>query len=195
MNLTQGQLATLRAWLDANAAGVQDEEAAALLNAPAAPDYYVWRRDVPAVDIFDKVVFANYTPNDSPTETLIYNNRALLAQTKQLNMQLLLQNRVTFDASKTNLRTALNDATTNLPTGANGVNRSGGWSAILPILSRKATVGEKLYAVDDGAGTGNTTSDPRGAQTNPDNFGTGSDGMPLEGRITAQNVSEARNLP
>lgn len=137
-------------------------------NQLAAPDYFVWRKDVPVVDILDKVTFVNYTPNDSATETLIDGNRAMRCQIKQGNITLLFQNRSAFDSTKVNLRSALNDATTNLPSGAAGVSRSGGWSNILPILSRKTLNVEKLFVVDDGVGIGNTTTDPRGANTNPD---------------------------
>jgi hypothetical protein len=47
--------------------------------------------------------------------------------------------------------------------------------------------------VDDGAGIGNTTTDPRGATTNPDSPGVGTDGNPLSGGIDAGNINDARN--
>jgi len=195
MQLTQAQLGTLKTWLTANASGVPDEEAAALLNAFASPDYFVWRRNVPVAEILDQVTWTNYTPNDAPDNTNTFNNRAFTVQIKQQNLALLFVGRTEFDATKTNLRAALNDATTNLLTGAAGASRSGGWTGILPVLRRRATVGENLFAVDDGAGVGNTTGDPRGNSTNPDNCGTGLNGAVLEGQVTAANVSEARNLP
>lgn len=134
----------------------------------ASPAYYVWRNDVPVPDILDKLTFTNYTPNDSPDNTNTYNNRCFTVQIKQQNLALLFLGRETFDATKVNLRAGLNDATTNLLTGAAGAVRSGGWANILPILSTPATNVEKLFAADDGAGIGNTTTDPRGANTNPD---------------------------
>lgn len=204
MQLTPAQLSTLKTWLTSGAgAGLDDEAARAALNAPASPAYYVWNQNVRVVDILDKLTFANYTPNDSPpastgnaqgtNDALLYNNRAFLASLKQTNLTLLFVGRTTFDATKLNLRVGLNDATTNLPTGTSGATRSGGWSAILPILSRTCTVAEKLFAFDDGAGIGNTVGDARGANTNPDAPGVGTDGLPLSGDIDAQNINDARN--
>jgi len=144
-------------------------------------DYFVWDSKADAFAIFNGVLFANYTPNDAATETLIDGNRAMRCQIKQGNIALLLQGRTTFDATRVNLRSALNDATTNLPSGAAGVSRSGGWSGILPILSRKANNVEKVFSFDDGAGIGNTITDPRGANTNPDGVG-------FEGQISATEV-------
>lgn len=141
---------------------------AAWYSGVAFPNYFVWSDAVSVDDIEDAVTWANYTPADAADSTVLYQNRAMLIQTKQLNLQLLLQGKQTFDATKKNRRAGLNDATTNLPSGASGVNRSGGWAGILPVLSRVATNAEKLFAVDDGAGIGNTTTDPRGASTNPD---------------------------
>lgn len=46
MNLTSAQLQTLKTWLTTNASGVQDEPAAALLNALADPAFIVWRTNV-----------------------------------------------------------------------------------------------------------------------------------------------------
>ncbi len=194
MQLTPAQLATLKTWLDANASQLDDEAAKNALNAVASPDYYVWNRAVNVVDILDQVTWTNYTPTDVPDNTNTYNNRAFTVQIKQQNLGLLFTGRTTFDASKKTLRAALNDATTNLRTGTAGASVSGGWSNILPTLYRKATVGEKLFAADDGAGVGNNTGDPRGNSTNPDICGAGLNGEILEGQITVANVSEARLL-
>jgi hypothetical protein len=182
MGMTAAQQATLGTDIGNNAntiGGVQIKNlthtpdnavaVAAWYNQFPASDYYVWNSAVKVVDILNNVTFVNYTPNDSPTGTdIVYNNRAFNVQIKQQNLALLFLNRTTFDATRVNLRSALNDATTNLLTGTSGASRSGGWSNILPILSRKATNGEVLFATDDGAGIGNTTTDPRGANTNPD---------------------------
>jgi hypothetical protein len=157
---------------------------AAWYSLAAVPDYFVWGKDIPASLIFDAVMWANYTPADAADSTVLYQNRAMLIQTKQMNLQLLLQGRAVFDASKKNLRSGLNDATTNLPSGVLGASRSGGWATILPFLSRKANSIEKLFAIDDGAGIGNTTTDPRGASTNPD-------AAVIEGNLTTNDVKEA----
>jgi hypothetical protein len=161
-------------------------DVAAAYNLDASPAYYVWRTEVPVNDIFDAVTWANFTPADAPDGTVAWSNRSLACQGKQFNLQTMLGGRTLVDASKTNIRAGLNDATTLLPSGAGGVTRSGGWAAILPVLSRKARRIEKLFAVDDGAGIGNTTSDPRGASTNPDR-------MTFEGTITPADVVDAWN--
>jgi hypothetical protein len=155
-------------------------------NALAAPDYFVWSTSVAVNDIFDNVTWANFTPQATPDTTVQWTNWSLACQGKQFNLQTILSGRTTLDASKTNIRAGLNDATTNLPSGAAGASRSGGWTAILPILSRKAKRIEKLFAIDDGAGIGNTITDPRGASTNPDK-------MVYEGTISATDVQNALN--
>jgi hypothetical protein len=59
----------------------------------------------------------------------------------------------------------------------------------LAISRRLATVFEKLFAVavtNPPANTGNNTGNARGATTNPDNLG-------VEGPVSFQDVSQARN--
>lgn len=194
MQLTPEQLQTLRTWLDANAAGLDDEAAANLLNQPASPDYHVWRISVPVGEIFDQIVWANYTPADSADGLVMWTNRALACQGKQFNLQtMLIGSAGTLNASRPGIRAGLNDATTALPSGVAGAPRSGGWANILTVLRTKATAGEKLFSVQ-ATGTGNNGANPRGDSTNPDNYGTGLGGSPLAGQITSANVSNARNL-
>jgi hypothetical protein len=156
-------------------------------NQTATPDYFVWRSDVPAKDIFDQVVWANFTPtgtvdqNTTAQAAQQITARGTLCQGKQFNLQIILQGQSALDASKKNVRAGLMDALTNLPSGNNGNIRDGGWAAVLPVLSRKALRAERVFAFDDGAGTGNTTTDPRGAQTNPD-------GLTREGSISDADV-------
>lgn len=184
MQLTPAQKLTLKNWVIANNNGVFEQSAVNLLNAVAAPAFRVWNRLVPAGDVLNNLVYANYTPNDTPaqaTEILgqTWENRAMSIQIKQIALQLLLQGRDTFDASRANLRAGLEDATTSLPSGNAGANRNGGWTAIQPILSRNATVAEKLFA----SGTGSVAS--------PADLGTGADGKPCEGPITLQQVQDS----
>ena len=143
---------------------------AAWYNQTASPDYFVWDTQVNTDLIADGITGANYSQVDVPdlTSAPLFTSRGMILQTKQMNLQVLLQGRTTLNASKKNIRAWLNDATTNLPSGANGASRSGGWSTILPVLFRKANRIEKVLAVDDGPGIGNTVTDPRGASTNPD---------------------------
>lgn len=162
-----------------------NQQVADAYNAPASPDFFAWQTAVPAGDIYDQVTWANYTPQDAADSTVLYQNRAMLCQTKQMNLQLMLQGRDSFNAARSTLRGGLNDATTNLPSGASGANRSGGWANILPVLRRKARRVEKLFAVST-TGVGNNGADPLGAMTNPAL-------MVVEGTISAADVLNARN--
>lgn len=140
-------------------------------NQPTNPPYLVWRTDAPVVDILDQVIWTNYTPNDAADNTNTYANRAALVRIKQNNLQLMLSGRDTFNASKPTLRGGLNDATLNLPTGASGALRSGGWANIAPVLRRPCTRGERLFVVV-ATGVGNDgVAGNRGTATNPDLLG------------------------
>lgn len=130
---------------------------AAWYNLTAAPEYRVWRHDVSVSEILDKVNYTNFTPNDDPnqsTATLaqVWENRAMLIQIKQRNLQLLLQGLERFNATKGTLRNGLQDCTESLPSGNNGNARNGGWTNIQPVLSRPVTNAERLYST----GTGST---------------------------------------
>lgn len=48
---TTEQLATLKAWVDANAASVFDQSTVDLLNTPASPTFFVWKTNVEEQDI------------------------------------------------------------------------------------------------------------------------------------------------
>lgn len=192
--LTDAQLATLKADILADPVlaakpnnGDGNFEIAVAYALAASPDYYVWRTDVPKDEIFDAITWANFTPQDTPDNTATWTNRSLSCQGKQFNLQTMLVGRETFNAAKSLLRGGLNDATTNLPSGASGANRSGGWANILTILRRKANRLEKLFSVA-GSGVGNNGGDARGATTNPDV-------MVVEGIVTHDEVQAARNLP
>lgn len=190
--LTTEQLAALKAAILADPIlsqldGSTDSNAAiaSAFNLAASPDYYVWRTNVSIDSLLDQITWANYTPADAADNTVLYQNRAMLCQTKQMNLQLMLQGRTVFNAGKASLRGGLNDATTNLPSGASGANRPGGWVGILPVLKRRATRAEKLYSVV-GSGVGNAGGDARGASTNPDV-------LVFEGSISTGDVDAARN--
>lgn len=178
--LTPSQLTTLRN--DINADPVlssypnNDDGAfaiAAAYNTLSTPDYYVWQTAASVTDIFDAIVWANFTPSDAPDGTQIWLNRAMQCQGKQFNLQTMLSGRNTINAARASIRAGLQDATTAIPSGNNGANRSGGWANIQLILSRKATRVEKLFAT--GAGT----------QANPSL-------LTFEGAVTVQDVLQAR---
>lgn len=190
MSLPLAQLQALKAAILADpvlAAQPQTDDGAyavaELLNAKASPDYWLWNTAAPVQGILDAVTWINYTPNDAPDNTVTYQNRCMLTQTKQMNLQLMLQGRESIDASRSAIRSGLNDATSSLPTGANGALRSGGWGNIVVTLRRLATYAEKVLAIP-ATGIGNDGG-ARGTTTNPDKPG-------WEGRLSYQDVLDAR---
>lgn len=163
MGLTSQQNTTLKAFILADPTmSVQpmNEDGgyaiAELLNKTATPDFQVWNSRASIDSIFDSVIWANMTPAApaSADSTGIYRDRALTCQGKQFSLQTLLQGRQTIDATKTNIRSGLQDALTSLPSGTNGANQGAGWIAVQLVLQRTATVIEKLFAT----GTGSTAS-------------------------------------
>mgnify|MGYP002682412701 CR=1 FL=1 len=50
-----------------------------------------WRTEVPTRLVRSKIVLSSYTPNDAADNTATFTNRALLAQAKQINLQLMMQ--------------------------------------------------------------------------------------------------------
>ena len=153
MALTTAQIATLKADIAANSdtnsqpmSNAGHAEIARLYNLASTTD--VWRTDAPVSGIADAINWAAYTPTDTPDGTALYTNRALVIQTKQMNLQMMLQGRTTVDASRANIRAGLRDAVTGLPAGASGaVVVAGGANGItvLTALTRKALRIEKLF--------------------------------------------------
>lgn len=181
MALTSAQLAAVKAdilatpSLSANSNdNVGNSVIASFYNSMPQADWMVWQTAVSVQVVYDNVVWANYTPQDTPDGTAIWTNRALACQCKQINLQTLLQGRDTINAAKTAIRTGLQDATTALPSGASGATRSGGWVNIQTAIQRKASNIEKLLS-GGGAGTA----------ANPSTLG-------FEGRITADDIEQAR---
>lgn len=160
--LTNAQLTTLRAAIDGNpawAAYPQNSDGyfalAQALNAKAAPNFSVWRTETPTTTIIDAINWAQYTPNDvvlsGDTDPLLTRKIGwlLTVQTKQMNLQLMLQGRLTLDCSRANVRAGLRDAVIQLPTGAGGANTSPGGSSganVLNACTRLATEAEKILA-------------------------------------------------
>ena len=98
----------------------------------------------------DAILWANFTPLDTPDGTQLWTNRALCCQGKQFNIQLMLQGRSTIPGDKPGFRTGLQDALTALPSGASGANKTGGWTAVQLVLQRLATRFENLFTTVDG---------------------------------------------
>jgi hypothetical protein len=159
MALSPAQLAILKTDMfaepslaSARAAGATGE-IHAYYSAPSAA-YVVWEPRTPANNVYDKIVWANLTPVDAPDGTATYTNRALLCQSKQINLQVILQGKETIDATKSSVRAGLQDALTNLPSGVAGANQGAGWTNGNLTMQRLATNFEKLFAT----GTGTTAS-------------------------------------
>lgn len=123
-------------------------------NSNASPAFYVWRDTTPTSEIYDAINWANFTPADAPDATAAWTNRSLACQGKQFNLQTLLSGRESINTGKTNIRAGLQDALTNIPSGAGGANAVGGWPAVKNAIQRPATRFEKLFAT--GTGTTNT---------------------------------------
>lgn len=152
-------------------------EIAKAYNAPASPDFLVWRSDTPVRDIIDAITWSAYTPNDTPDNTATFTNRALVIQTKQMNLQLMLQGRQNLDTTKPNIRSAIRDAVINLPSGVSGASVTAGGASGVTVLTaclRKATRGEKLFASGT-ATTGSVTGNL----------------MVIEGQISTGDISQA----
>ncbi len=163
--MTPTQIATLKADIDANSdMNTQPMTSAgtaaiqALYNAASTTD--VWRTEAPVQSIYDAIDWSKFTPVDAADTTVIYTNRLLSIQTKQINLQSMLQGRTTVDASKANLRAGLRDAVIALPAGASGAAVAAGGVSGVNVLNaclRKATRFEKLFATAT-ATTGSVTA-------------------------------------
>ncbi len=171
MALSSAQKATLKADILADAAAnafysIGDLYGlAGYYNALTSPAFYGYRTAIPANEVFDGVLWANFTPSDTvPTDTAlnnaIFQSRQLACQTKQMNLQTMLTGRDAIDGSKANIRSGLQDALTNIPSGANGATRSAGWTTVRDgVLARLSNRLEKLFA------TGGNGSTPATAAT------------------------------
>lgn len=165
--MTPAQLATIKADIlaqgDLNIYPANSDGSfaiAALYNLPASPTFNVWRTDASVQDIYDAINWSQYTPVDAPEATGIYTARALAIQTKQMNLQNMLQGRTTIDCSKTNVRAGLRDAVVAVPAGASGAAVSPGGASGATVLAnciRPATRLEKLLSTGS-ATTGSTTA-------------------------------------
>ena len=186
MALTTAQLQLLKTAINADGAlAAQPLDGDGLgvvrdaLNALAVPDFIVWLENVLVENIFDAITWVNYTPTDAADSTVIYSNRLLLIQTKQMNLQNILVGRNTIDARKSTLRAGLRDAVIQLPAGAGGAFVSaGGASAatVLAVCTGKGTRAEKILTLGPQT-TGTTTADIRG----------------FAGNLTSNDIDQARH--
>jgi hypothetical protein len=154
--LSAADIATLRPIVQAEPTLAQavatgnDYAIADWLNASAAPDFIVWRTTTPIADVENAIAWANFTPSDSPDGTQTWLNRAIACQGKQFNLQIMIQGKTTISSGRANIRSGLQDALTNIPSGVGGALQSGGWGILKPVLTRLATRAEKALATGAG---------------------------------------------
>lgn len=165
MALTPAQLITLKAAIAAetdptfvaNRTAGATGAMAAFYNTDSAVT--VWRSFTTVDTLFNAIAWANLTPVDAADSTQLWMNRALAAQSKQFNLQTLLAGRTTLNTGFVNIRNGLQDALTNLPTGAAGAIIAAGWvNGVRLAVQRLAKRGEALFAAG-GAGTPATPHD------------------------------------
>lgn len=178
MQLTSQQLTVLKAWLDANAVGMNDEQAANALNA-TAPSYLVWRKTVTRSDVYNLT-----TTSGTTWDWSTYKGQSVTEQGAWTQMFM-------GDVGNVGLMNWRAGAG-KIFTGSAPQNAQR--DHIFAVGRRLCTVGEKLFvkAVSNpAANSGNDgVAGNRGTATNPDdlpsNFGN-------INTFTPTNVSEARN--
>lgn len=190
MSLTNPQKTALKAAILAAGGAIaaafnagESAQVADLCNAPTSPAVKVWRTDAPSGDILDAIDWTRYTPNtvpsgaDTPAVAALFLNRAMLIQTKQMNLQTMTRRDV-LDCSKAGTRNGLSDAVTNIPAGNNGNMVSAGgtspdqWGNVAAACQRTATFAEAaLKAAQD-------------ATTNAQTAGR----MLFEGQVSVQDI-------
>lgn len=113
----------------------------------------VWRTDAPVNAIIDAITWTSYTPLDAvaATDPQLSQQiaRLLTIQTKQMNLQLMLQGRDTINAARPNVRGGLRDAVVQIPSGAGGANTAPGGSngsTVLAACVRPGTRAEVFLA-------------------------------------------------
>ena len=182
MQLTTGQIQTVKTWLLANASAMSEAEAAAALNAAASPNYFVWKNTLGRHDLTD----GSGVDTDGTTATAFvwggstggYINRS---QGERDAFRELFNSTDTCRPSLANVRTALDDIFSGAGAGAQA-NRAH-WRA---RFRRPCTVVEKLFVVATVGGP--TQSGNRGLATNPDTLVVDSS----IDKVSDQNVSDWR---
>lgn len=174
MSLTADQIVALRAACFANGT------AAAFFQSPGNSSglhtwlngndsVNAWRTDANVTAILDAINWSNYTPNDvvagADVDPLLSVKiaRLLTVQTKQMNLQLMLQGRDRLNTAPTQVRAGLRDAVIAVPTGLSGANTSPGGvsgATVLAACVRTATRAEVMLAAAGQASdtTGTTTA-------------------------------------
>lgn len=126
-----------------------------------------WNSATPVFSVIDSIDFTKYTPVSALDDgtlsdaTIAARRQAQLLgiQTKQMNLQMMLQGRDKIDATKATLRNGLRDAVIQVPAGASGAAASpGGASGVttLTACTRSATRAEVMLS--SGTATTGTVS-------------------------------------
>lgn len=149
--LAAALLATSNETLAAAVAAGRDGEVADILNTDS--DLVVWRLTTQVDKIFGAIRWDAFTVDEVPDGTLSYTNRALACQSRQLNLQILLQGRESVDSASPVIQAALHDALAAVPSGPLGVTVPAGWASVKEAMTRNATLAEAMLA------TGTGTSD------------------------------------
>ena len=127
------------------------------LNAMSSPVDNVWRTDVPVSEINDGIDYTKFTPTDAADSTVIFTNRVLAIQTKQMNLQNMLIGKDRIDASKPNIRAGIRDAVIQLPAGAGGamVSAAGvsGVNVVTPMTRNSRRIESILASAQTTTGT------------------------------------------
>lgn len=143
-----------------DAAGLQT-----YLNGPSGAN--AWRTDASINAVLDAINWSLYTPTDivASAEPLLTQQvaRLLTIQTKQMNLQLMLQGREILNCARPNVRGGLRDAVIQIPSGVSGANTSPGGSNGATVLAqcvRSANRAEVMLAAQSQASntTGTTTA-------------------------------------
>lgn len=161
MSLSQPQLDQLRNAINADAnltafvAAKDAQSIAAYLR--GASTFSVYRTTTDVDSIFDAIQWVNLTPADNPDGTAAFTNIALACQGRQFNIQTMLVGRTFINSSKNTVRKGLQDALTNVPSGAGGALVNAGWSFVKQAMTRLANRYEAIFAT--GTGTSGSPGD------------------------------------
>jgi hypothetical protein len=192
MNLTPAQITTVKDYLLAHPEWAGEQAQADALNAVASPDYKVWRS---ALGKHDLIELPDLDSTAAVTTFAIGGGAGSFVDRtvgERDGWRELFNSTLSCKPYLPNVRIAFFDVFS----GAGGLsapNRKHFWAR----GQRPATVLEKLLAVATVGGprhdaaNGNSPAGQtgtRGAWTNPDTLATGTDGRPVEGAVTADDV-------
>jgi len=194
MTLTPSQAAALKAAIDSTPAWAAFPNStdghidlAAVLNKQAAPDFYVWRTNVPVSQVLAAVDQSKYTPQDVISDVVTdlavltrMQIREIRSQTKLMLFQDYVLGQQAMNCAPGVVRKGLLDAVSKVPAGLNGAEVTPGspLATLFGSLRRLATEGERVLC---------QASDPSDTTS-----GVTARVMTFEGNLTAADVAQAR---